>query len=246
MIDGLERAMRILDLFSSDAPERTVSEVCRTLDLPKTTTWDHMQAMVELGLLRRTGRGRYRLGWRAFQLGLRSRMTSEISEPAWVEMRALAAAHHQTVQLSSRHHGEVVYLEKLAPHDGVRLNATRVGERLPAYCTAPGKMLLAYLSARELRTVYGEGPLTPLTDRSLTTLPTLEAELSTVREHGYALDAEEAVEGVCCVAAPVGNRHGDITWALSMSFLAHRLPTHGDAYARAVVEAAQRLSERAP
>jgi DNA-binding IclR family transcriptional regulator len=246
MIDGLERAVRILDLFSSDAPERSVSEVCRALDLPKTTTWDHMQSMVALGLLRRTGRGRYRLGWRAFQLGLRARMTSEISEPAWVEMRALVAAHRQTVQLSSRHGNEVVYLEKLAPHDGVRVNATRVGERLPAHCTAPGKMLLAYLSPRELRDLYGHDAPAPLTDRSLTTLPALEAELSTVRAHGYALDAEEAVEGVCCVAAPVSNRHGDVTWALSMSFVEHRLATHGDTYARAVVEAARRLSERAP
>ena len=128
----------------------------------------------------------------------------------------------------------------------MRVNATRVGERLPAHCTAPGKMLLAYLSPRELRDLYGDGALAALTDRSLTTLPALEVELSTVRERGYALDAEEAVEGVCCVAAPVSNRHGDVTWALSMSFVEHRLATHGDTYARAVVEAARRLSERAP
>ncbi|GAB2803418.1 IclR family transcriptional regulator [Streptomyces daliensis] len=245
MIDGLERAVRILDLFSSDAPEWTVSDVCRALALPKTTTWDHMQSMTALGLLRRTGRGRYRLGWRAFQLGLRARMTSEISEPAWSEMRDLVAAHQETVQLASRHHGEVVYLEKLAPHAGVRVNATRVGERLPAHCTAAGKALLASLSPRELRTLYGEGGPRPLTDRSLTTLPALEAELVTVRERGYALDVEEAVEGMCCVAAPVGNGHGDVAWALSMSFLEYRLSTHAETYARAVVEAAQRLSDHA-
>ncbi|MGW6273795.1 IclR family transcriptional regulator [Streptomyces sp. NPDC055060] len=246
MIDGLERAVRILDLFSSDAPEWSVSDVCRTLDLPKTTVWDHMQSMVALGLLRRTGRGRYRLGWHAFQLGLRARMTSEISEPAWSEMRDLVAAHQETVQLTSRHHGEVVYLEKIAPHNGVRVNATRVGERLPAHCTAPGKVLLAYLSPRELRNLYGDDALSSLTARSLTTLPELEAELATVRERGYALDTEEAVEGVCGVAAPISNRHGDVSWALTMSFHEYRRSTHGDTYARAVAEAAQRLSEHAP
>ncbi|WP_037859424.1 IclR family transcriptional regulator [Streptomyces sp. SCSIO 75703] len=244
MIDGLERAVRILDLFSSDAPEWTVSDVCRTLGLPKTTVWDYMQSMAALGLLRRTGRGRYRLGWHSFQLGLRARMTSEISGPAWSEMCDLVDTHHETVQLASRYHGEVVYLEKIAPRNGVRVNATRVGERLPAHCTAAGKVLLAYLSPGELRGVYGE--MRSLTDRSLTTLSALEAELSSVRERGYALDVEEAVEGMCCVAAPISNRHGDVSWALSMSFLEYRLPDHADVYARAVLEAARRLSEHAP
>ncbi|WP_406725070.1 IclR family transcriptional regulator [Streptomyces sp. GD-15H] len=244
MIDGLERAVRILDLFSSDAPEWTVSDVCRALDLPKTTVWDYMQSMAALGLLRRTGRGRYRLGWRSFQVGLRARMTSEISGPAWSEMCDLVDTHHETVQLASRYHSEVVYLEKIAPRTGVRVNATRVGERLPAHCTAVGKVLLAYLSPSELRTIYGE--LRSLTARSITTLSTLETELSSVRERGYALDIEEAVEGMCCVAAPISNRHGDVSWALSMSFLEYRLPTHGDAYAHAVLEAARRLSEHAP
>ncbi|MFS0697938.1 IclR family transcriptional regulator [Streptomyces nitrosporeus] len=246
MIDGLERAVRILDLFSSDAPEWAVSDVCRALDLPKTTVWDYMQSMVSLGLLRRTGRGRYRLGWHAFQLGLRARMTSEISEPAWTEMRDLVAAHQETVQLTSRHHGEVVHLEKITPRTGVRINATRVGERLPAHCTAAGKAMLAHLSPRELRGLYGDGPLGSLTARSLTALPALEAELSAVRERGYALDTEEAFEGVCSVAAPISNRHGDVSWALSMSFLEYRLPTHGETYARAVADAARRLSEHAP
>ncbi|MEW2621555.1 IclR family transcriptional regulator [Streptomyces sp. NPDC048106] len=244
MIDGLERAVRILDLFSSDAPEWTVSDVCRALDLPKTTSWDYMQSMAALGLLRRTGRGRYRLGWHSFQLGLRARMTSEISGPAWSEMCDLVDAHHETVQLASRYRSEVVYLEKIAPRTGVRVNATRVGERLPAHCTAAGKVLLAYLSPHELRSIHGE--LRSLTARSITTLPALEAELSSVRERGYALDVEEAVDGMCCVAAPISNRHGDVSWALSMSFLEYRLPTHEDAYARAVLEAARRLSEHAP
>ncbi|WAP54737.1 IclR family transcriptional regulator [Streptomyces sp. S465] len=244
MIDGLERAVRMLDLFSSDAPEWTVSDVCRALDLPKTTVWDYMQSMAALGLLRRTGRGRYRLGWHSFQLGLRARMTSEISGPAWSEMRDLVDAHHETVQLASRYRGEVVYLEKIAPPTGVRVNATRVGERLPAHCTAAGKVLLAYLSPSELRTLYGE--LRPLTARSISTFSALETELSAVRERGYALDVEEAVEGMCCVAAPISNRHGDVSWALSMSFLEYRLPTHGDAYARAVLDAARRLSEHTP
>src|SRR5699024_9437098 len=144
---GLERTVGILDLFTSDVPEWSVSDASRALDLPKSTVWESLQAMTEVGLLRRVGRGKYRLGWRSFQLGLRARMTSEISVPAWETMRNLVEAHHETTHLASRYRDQVVYLEKIAPPGGVRGSVARVGERLPAHCTAAGKVLLAYLSS---------------------------------------------------------------------------------------------------
>lgn len=242
VIDGLERAVRVLDLFSSDVPEWTVSDVCRELNLPKTTTWEYMQAMTGLGLLRRTARGRYRLGWRAFQLGLRARMTSEISGPARVEMSRLVEKYAETVQLASRYCSEVVYLEKISPRTGVQVNLTRVGERLAAHCTAAGKVLLAHLRPGDVQNVYAGAGLTRLTERSIGSWAVLETELATVRERGYALEVEETVEGMCSVAAPISNEDGDVTWALSMSFLEYLLPTHVEIYAQAIVDAAQRLS----
>lgn len=243
MIEGLERATRILSLFSSDVPEWTVSEVCRALDLPKTTIWEYMQSMTGLGLLRRTTGGRYRLGWRAFQLGLRARMTSEISGPARAEMSRLVQKYDEPVQLASRYRSEVVYLEKVSPRTGLQVNLTRVGERLPAHCTAAGKVLLSYLTAGEVRSMYTEDRLTQLTERSISSLTVLENELEMIRARGHALDVEETVEGMCSVAAPVSNEDGDVSWALTMSFLEYRLATHGDDYAQAVIDAAQRLSD---
>ncbi|TSD98073.1 IclR family transcriptional regulator [Skermania sp. ID1734] len=242
MIDGLERATQVLDLFCSDVPEWSVTEVCRALQLPKTTVWEYMQAMTGLGLLRRTTRGRYRLGWRAFQWGLRARMTSEISGPARVEMAKLVETYNETVQLVSRYRNEVVYLEKISPRTGVHVNLTRVGERLPAHCTAAGKVLLSHLPPGEVRNIYAGKEMARLTEHSIGSLPVLESELAIVRERGYGLDVEETVEGMCCVAAPVRNADGDVTWALSMSFLEYRQLTHGDTYAQAIVDAAQRLS----
>lgn len=168
-------------------------------------------------------------------------MTSEISGPARVEMAKLAEKYNETVQLVSRYRGEVVYLEKISPRSGVHVNLTRVGERLPAHCTAAGKVLLASVAPGEVRKAYANGELTRLTERSIGSLALLERELAAVHERGYALDVEETVEGMCCVAAPVSNEDGDVTWALSMSFLEYRLSTHGDVYAQAVVEAAHRL-----
>lgn len=245
MIESLERATRILGLFSSDVPEWSVSDACRELGLPKTTTWEYMQSLADLGLLRRTSRGRFRLGWRAFQLGLRARMTSDISGPARVEMSRLVETFNETVQLASRYRGEVVYLEKISPRAGVHVNLTRVGERLPAHCTAAGKALLAHLPLAELRTIYANSELPALTQNSIRFLSQLEADLAKVLQRGYALEVGETVEGMCCVAAPVRNENGEVAWALSLSFLEYRIDTHLDTYSAAVHDAAERLSHPA-
>lgn len=242
VIEGIERATRILALFSSDVPEWTVTEVSRELGLPKTTVWDYMHSLTELGLLRRTARGRYRLGWRAFQLGLRARMTSDIAGPARAEMARLVEKFDETIQLVSRYRGEVVYLEKVSPKVGVHVNLTRVGERLPAHCTASGKVLLAHLPPSEVRSLYPHGELPGLTPNSIRSLDELEVDLARVRERGYSIDVEETAEGMCCVAAPVRNENGEVAWALSMSFLEYRIASNVDTYSRAMVEAAGRLS----
>lgn len=242
MIESLERATRVLDLFSSDCPAWTVTDVARELGLPKTTTWEYMQSMASLGMIRRSGRRHYRLGWRAFQLGLRARSTSEISGPARAEIRGLVEKFGETAHLVSRYGRDVVYLEKLAPPTGVRVNLTRVGERLPAHCTAAGKVLLAYLSAGEIKSVFGSEDLVGLTARSIGSLGALNEELAKVRVQGFAVEVEEVLEGLCGIAVPVTNEHGDVAWALSMSFLEYRFETHAQIYTEALVEVAQRLS----
>lgn len=142
MIEALQRATRILDLFSTDVPEWTITDMARALALPKTTVWDHVQSMAELGLLRRTDRTHYRLGWRAFQMGLTARATSEIASAAREVMAQLAEEFGETVSLTSRYGEEVVYLEKTVPRTGLRTQLNRIGARLPAADTAAGRAIL--------------------------------------------------------------------------------------------------------
>lgn len=242
MIESLDRATRILDLFSSDIPEWTVSEVSRTLGLPKTTAWEHLKSMVELGLLRKSGAANYRLGWRSFQLGLRARATSEIARPARAELQLLAERFGETAQLVSRYGTEVVYLEKVVVQSGVRSSLTRVGERLPSTCTAGGKALLAHLASPQLDELFPGPGLPQMTEKSLDTVEKLARDLELVRRRGYAVDHEETLEGMCCVAAVIRNRQGDATWALTLSFLEYKFDQHAAEYAQALIEASERLS----
>lgn len=242
MIESLERAVRILDLFSTEVPEWTAGAVSRELGLPRTTTWEWMQSMSELGLLKRTGRGSYRLGWRSFQLGQRARMASEIAARARRTMAELGERWGETTHLAVLHGIEVVYLEKDVPPKGVRVALTRPGERLPAHCTAEGKALLAQRSDDEVRQLYLDKPFTRLTSDSPTDLDALLEDLHEVRRTGHAEDREGVLEGLCAVAAPIRSRHGDAAWALSIAFLEYRWDTTVADYTSAVVTAAEALS----
>lgn len=242
MIDGLERAVRVLDLFSTEVPEWSVSEVARELCLPKTTTWEWMRSMNELGLLRKSGPHSFRLGWRAFQLGLRARMTSEIARRARDLMGPLAQRCHGTVQLAVRHGADIVYLEKEVASHRFLINQMRIGERLPAHCTAAGKVLLAQVPPEEISAIFGSPVLLARTPHSFTSLDQLSIELAKIRREGFAVDQQELIEGMCCVAAGISNRHGEVCWALSLSIPEYRLSTDRDDLLEMIGIAASDLS----
>lgn len=242
MISSVQRADRILDLFSSDVPSWSLTEMAAELELSKSIVWEYAKTLDDLGILRRDGNGRYRLGWRTFQLGLRARMASEISQPARKEIHALASELQETVQLSTRHRDQVVFLEKFVPESGIRLNATRVGERLPAHTTASGKILLSSLSVEEIEALFREEELVQSTPKSITSRGKLLEELSSVVKDGFALDESETFQDLNCLGVPVTNRDGDIAWALSVTFYNYKQGSHGELYRRLIMGAAFRLS----
>ena len=105
------------------------------------------------------------------------------------------------MDLSVLDHGRVTFLDQVvAPHMLRAVSA--VGESFPAHSCAPGKAMMAGLSARALRDVL-PGRLEALTPNTITTLGGLRRELKTVRERGYALDREEHTLGICAVGAAV-------------------------------------------
>lgn len=242
MIASVQRADQILDLFSTDVPSWSVTEMAHELGLSKSIIWEYAKTLVSLGILRQDGTNRYRLGWRTFQLGLHARMTSEIAMPARREIHSLATELQETVQLSTRHQEKVIFLEKTVPASGIRLNATRVGERLPVHTTASGKVLISSFSTQELAELFPEETLPQGTSQTLRSRSQLQEQLNVASRDGFAMDNGETIEEIACIGAPVTNRHGDIAWALSMTFYGYKSATYADRYRSALEAAAQRLS----
>lgn len=158
---------------------------------------------------------------RLFELGQQVPQQRDLREAAAPFLADLFEATHETVHLAVPDGVEVVYVQKI---DGRRGPPTpsRVGGRMPAYCTGVGKALLAHAPPERLAEVVAAG-LAPRTRRTVTMPGRLAADLAAVRERGVATEFEESAPGICCVAAPVLGADGHAIAAVSITGWVTRL-----------------------
>jgi DNA-binding IclR family transcriptional regulator len=143
----------------------------------------------------------YHLGGRLFELGMRASVERQLMEVAIPFLEDLYERTHETVHLGVRDGIEVVYVAKLGGHRQAS-SPSRVGGRMPLYCTAVGKVLLAYADHGLLDDVVAGG-LTRRTPRTIVAPGLLRRQAEAIRETGVGYEHEESQLGLCCVSAPV-------------------------------------------
>lgn len=226
LVPAVTRALDILELFLDESGDgdgtRSAPEVTRALRLPRTTVHELMTTLAARSyLVPVPGRpGRYRLGVRAYQLGSRYAEPLGLAAEARRVAREVADGCGETVHVAVLDDLDIVYLAKAVPESGPApavCDVSAVGRRLPAHCTAVGKMLLASLSQDEFDTRVDGRDLTALTPAGVTGHDALRAQLAAVRDTGLATEHGEADPDVSCVAAPVRDSTGQVVAALAIA-----------------------------
>lgn len=186
--------------------------------------------------------GRYRLGLRLFELGALAIARFDIRERARPHLEQVLFETEETVHLCVLDAGEVLYVDKVEPSRSVRM-ASKIGRLSPPHCSAVGKAMLAHLPEREVDEIVKRHGLQRLTPHTIVTPVDLKADLKNIRERGYAIDNEEAEEGVRCVGAAVLGPNGRPLGAISTSAPSFRLPMERvPAVAAAVCRATRAIS----
>ena len=216
----LGRGLRLLDAFGAQDVELTLAQLADRTGLPKPTALRLARELVEWGGLERTKRG-YRLGLTLFVLGQRVPRQRELREAALPHLEDLYEATHENVHLSVLDGVYTLFLEKVSGRRSMPIGS-RIGGRMPAYCTATGKVLLAYGPAESFRRVVGHG-LVRYTPRTIVLPAVLKADLARTVERGYGVNREEAEVGVSAVAAPVFDDEQRVIAAISITGYSHRL-----------------------
>ncbi|WP_172875934.1 IclR family transcriptional regulator [Micromonospora inositola] len=193
------RAAQLLSSFGSDRPVMTLAELVSESAMPKSTVHRLAEQLVLLGWLERDPNG-YRIGIRLFEIGGLADRYKILRDCAMPHLHALSARTGLAVQLGVLHETNVVYLERILVR-GFQL-PTRQGGRMPAYCTALGKALLAFGSAADVERLMSV-TLTAFTRNTMASPNALLRELAQARQAGYAQDREEAYAGVSCISVPL-------------------------------------------
>jgi IclR family acetate operon transcriptional repressor len=214
------KALQVLIALGDEHRPLTLTEICHRVRLPKTTVFRYLQTLAQCGFVTHDRQADlYHLGARLFELGQLAGQQLRIRDVALPVMVALRDRFNETVNLGILDGFDVVYVEMVESHHSLRMQAT-LGSRDPAFSTALGKAILAFMDepARYLpprlmqRTVF-----------TLYTRASVLQALAVVRQQGYALDDQENEDGARCVGAPIFEYPGRVTAAISVSAPASRL-----------------------
>lgn len=237
-------ALVALDRLSKSPDGMGVRELASALNLRKSTVHRILQTLFAAGFLRQEeATEHYSLGPKILEIGARFQ--------SGLKFRRLARPHLETLRALS---GETVFLSVLDGVDAVLIDIVNsaqplrmvcdVGTREPGHCTALGKVLLAGLNDEQLDVLFRRHRLHMFTERTLTNLSELKQELEHVRIASYAVDDQEFLNGVRCVAAPIKDSHGDTVAGLSVSGPSFRIDsTRLSMLTEAVQKAATAISE---
>ncbi|WP_432984031.1 IclR family transcriptional regulator [Dactylosporangium sp. CA-233914] len=203
-VSSAAKALAMLDAFAGPRAVLGVSELARSIGVPKSTAHRLLSVMVDSGYVCKVG-DRYCLTDRVFELGNRVGFgflrSTGLRRRAMPYLSSLFVSTRETIHLATLTGADVLYLEKLFGPTGVRCS-TAVGSRRPAYATALGKAILAFSGEAELTRAV-QAPFRAYTSRTVTGADRLLQELESIRASGLATDRGEMQRDMHCIAVPI-------------------------------------------
>jgi IclR family transcriptional regulator, pca regulon regulatory protein len=218
---SLERGLAILSSFHSDRALIGVSELSRELRLSRSTAHRYVATLAKLGYLQQDPDSkRYRLGPKVLDLGFSAINSMDVREISAPYLRQLSDETGFTVNLAILDGTDVVYIERCRTagpgQREIDLNL-HVGSRLPAYCTAMGKAILAFVAEERLAEIIPRIEFVPRGPNTLTSASAFRAELERIRASGIAVNDEELAYGLRSIAAPIHSHEGEVVAALNLA-----------------------------
>ena len=206
-VRAVERALAVLLCFSRNTPELTLTQIAERVELNKSTVHRLLATLDQNRFIQRDpATGAYRPGIRLMQFAYLMLEQNDLRRYAAPFLRRLWEQYRETVDLAVLDNVEVVYLEVLESPQRVKL-AAAIGQRLPAFCTATGKALLAFMDDETIQRVMDNG-MPKYTDRTILSREALLENLRAIRTMGFAISEQEYEEGINAVAAPILDTNG--------------------------------------
>lgn len=246
-VASVRKALELLASFTTQTPSWTLSELARSLRIPKSTVHNLLRTLQSFDLVRQDTETRvYRLGPGAMELGLVFARSTDVLSHARAVLGRLAEVTGETVKLGILSNGQVLIVAAVESTHQLHTRGD-AGTRWPLHSSSLGKAILSALPEDEALEILTRKGMSRFTGSTLTTWEDMDRELKRIRSAGYAVDQEENEPGVCCAAAPVTDALHGIVAAISVSGPSVRIRSEIiEELAKQVMAAARAVIRRAP
>lgn len=222
-LKALDKSLAILEILSQENSPLSIADLSERLGIYPSTIHRILDTLRYWGYVEQdSDTQRYQLGLKVLELAMTKLQGMELVKEAASYLKELQNQSSETVHLAILEEGEVLYLDKEESSQSIRM-VSRVGRRVPAHCTALGKVLLAYLDEEEQKKVINEKGVPSFTENTITNKKKLREELSKVRKQGFAEDRGEHEKDVRCLAVPIKDHRDTVIAAVSLSVPAFRM-----------------------
>lgn len=217
ILGAAEKTLSLFELMCCSQDENfSVTDLTRLADTSKTSVYRMLQTLRANGLVDYIPQfKKYRVSWKIVQMGAAVVAKTSLQKLIRPLMERTALAMKETVNLAVLQGTEVIYIDKIDSPAFLRADL-RVGTKVPVYCSALGKVLIAGHSEDQLKDLLPE-KLPSHTKNTITERGRLIAELEKVRKNGYSVDRQEFIEGITAVGAPIVDSRGKIAAAISVA-----------------------------
>jgi DNA-binding IclR family transcriptional regulator len=222
-VPAIDRCFRILDLCARTESPVGISEISRTLQFNKSTVFNTVYTLADLGILESAPDNKFRFGTALYLLGREAGQRSELIQTVHPYLEEINQKTKLSAFLGIRSGMRAVILDKVDSAFDIKISSD-VGMRLPLLAGAGGKALLSQLSEREIEKVLSNGSLTRFTPKTCSHKEKYKRMIRKVREEGVAFDRGEYIEGICAFAAPISTGRVNLQAAVWAVGLKRQLP----------------------
>ncbi|RPJ21995.1 MAG: IclR family transcriptional regulator [Desulfobacteraceae bacterium] len=217
-VPALDKCFAILDLMAHTKKPLGISDLSNALAYHKSTVFNMVYTLVDLGILENGTEGKFRFGPGLYALGKASGGGSELVSTVHPYLEEISKETKLSVFLGIRSGKRAVIMDKVDSPFDIKVSS-EAGMAIPLLAGAGGKVLLSQLSDAELNALLSESKLKKFTPASCTQKQNYKNMIQKARKEGFALDDEEYIEGVRALAVPLhlnrGNLHAAI-WVVGL------------------------------
>lgn len=216
-IQVTDRLFLVLETLAETGPV-ALADLCQRLDLNKSTVHRLLCSLIYVGYVKQdTDTGKYSLSFKLLTLANKLLGQMDILDTVRSFLKELSEETGETVHFVQLDGADAVYIYKEESYQNSIRMASKVGSRIPIYCSGVGKAMAADMTEEQIRDIWQHSDIKKLTPHTIVDCDTFLRAVDEVRSRGYALDDEENELGVRCIAVGIPDYKGTPKYAFSIS-----------------------------